>query len=218
MQKHQTGFTLVEIAIVLVVIGLLLGGALKGQELIHSAKVKNLANDLRNIPILIYTYQDRFRALPGDDPQATSHLGSKASNASTPNTGLGNAAIDGSWNSTTQTDESYLFWQHVRLAGLIAGGTTPGDAAYPMRNAEGGLIGITSGSHSPITTLSGTYITCSQGISGRYAKQIDGLMDDGNGKQGSIQVMANPSGPQTDAASAVETPNDNDSYTVCYAF
>ena len=62
MKKQQSGFTLVEIAIVLVIIGLLLGGVLKGQELINSAKVKNLANDFRTIPTFVYAYQDKFRA------------------------------------------------------------------------------------------------------------------------------------------------------------
>ena len=70
MKSQQSGFTLVEIAIVLVIIGLLLGGILKGQELINSAKVKNLANDYRVIPTYIYAYQDRFKTLPGDDCQA----------------------------------------------------------------------------------------------------------------------------------------------------
>ena len=59
MKKQQSGFTLVEIAIVLVIIGLLLGGVLKGQELINSAKVKNLANDFRTIPTFVYAYQDK---------------------------------------------------------------------------------------------------------------------------------------------------------------
>src|SRR5258707_5247089 len=74
MKRQQSGFTLVEIAIVLVIIGLLLGGILKGQELINSAKVKNLANDFRVIPTYIYAYQDKFKALPGDDPSADTHL------------------------------------------------------------------------------------------------------------------------------------------------
>ena len=56
MKRNQSGFTLIEIAIVLVIIGLLLGGVLKGQELINSAKVKNLATDFRNIPVFIYGY------------------------------------------------------------------------------------------------------------------------------------------------------------------
>ena len=68
--RKQSGFTLIEIAIVLVIIGLLLGGILKGQELINSAKVKSLAQDFRNIPIYIYGYQDKYKALPGDQTQA----------------------------------------------------------------------------------------------------------------------------------------------------
>ncbi len=74
MKSQQSGFTLVEIAIVLVIIGLLLGGILKGQELINSARVKNLANDFRVIPTYIYAYQDKFRALPGDDSAAATHV------------------------------------------------------------------------------------------------------------------------------------------------
>ena len=79
--QQQRGFTLVEIAIVLVIIGLLLGGVLKGQELINSAKVKNFVNDFRTVPVFIYSYQDKFRALPGDDRQATAHLGGSAVSA-----------------------------------------------------------------------------------------------------------------------------------------
>ena len=83
MKYKQHGFTLVEIAIVLVIIGLLLGGVLKGQEMINSAKVKNLANDFRTIPLFIYGYQDKFKRLPGDDPAVASHLPS-ATLATTP--------------------------------------------------------------------------------------------------------------------------------------
>src|SRR5436190_6845843 len=103
MKSQQSGFTLVEIAIVLVIIGLLLGGILKGQELINSAKVKNLANDFRVIPTYIYAYQDKFKALPGDDPAADTHLPTGALT----DRGNGNGVIDGAWNSTTATDESF---------------------------------------------------------------------------------------------------------------
>src|ERR1700693_4677860 len=122
MKSQQSGFTLVEIAIVLVIIGLLLGGILKGQELINSAKVKNLANDFRVIPTYIYAYQDKFKALPGDDKVADQHItgATVATTGGTP----GNGVIDGHWNSTTATDESFLFWQHVRMANLAAGPTS----------------------------------------------------------------------------------------------
>ena len=64
MKKSQKGFTLVEIAIVLVIIGLLLGGILKGQEMITQAKIKNVIADLTGVSAAMYGYQDRYRALP----------------------------------------------------------------------------------------------------------------------------------------------------------
>lgn len=141
MKQKQSGFTLIEIAIVLVIIGLLLGGVLKGQELINSAKVKNLAADFKNVPVYIYGYQDKFRALPGDDSRVASHV-SGATAATTPPNVQGNGVIDGTWNSTTATDESFLFWQHVRLAGLAPGPTDVTANDYIPLNGVGGTIGI----------------------------------------------------------------------------
>ncbi len=235
MKSRQAGFTLVEIAIVLVIIGLLLGGVLKGQELINSAKVKNFATDFRNIPLFIYGYQDKFKALPGDDSAVTStHLGATVGGvtvvaATTPATGAarGNGVIEGAWNSSVQTDETVLFWQHVRLAGLAAGPTTApasgGVLDFLPKNADGGFIGITSGSstNSPITGLTGTYVVCSTSILGKYAKQLDTTMDDGNTSTGSLRAMANVTAlaATTTAASAVASSaiDDATSYTMCMA-
>src|SRR5205807_4076721 len=72
MSKRRQGFTLVEIAIVLVIIGLLLGGILKGQEMITQAKIKNVVADFSGISAAYHGYQDRYRAIPGDDPNALS--------------------------------------------------------------------------------------------------------------------------------------------------
>src|SRR5882724_8938540 len=71
--KNQ-GFTLIEIAIVLVIIGLLLGGVLKGQELITSARVRNLISQQDGVKAAFFGFQDRFRALPGDYAQATVNI------------------------------------------------------------------------------------------------------------------------------------------------
>jgi prepilin-type N-terminal cleavage/methylation domain-containing protein len=219
MKHHQKGFTLVEIAIVLVIIGLLLGGVLKGQELINSAKVKNFATDFRNIPLFIYGYQDKYKALPGDDSAANTHV-TGATTATCSNC-LGNGVINGAWNTSTATDESFLFWQHVRLAGLAAGPTVTTAADYIPKNADGGMIGITSGVSTPITGLRGSYIVCSQGILGKFAKQLDITMDDGNTATGSMQTMATQTANQTTAVSPVPNTgttgliDDATSYTVC---
>lgn len=214
MKRNQSGFTLIEIAIVLVIIGLLLGGVLKGQELINSARVKNLATDFRNLPVLIYGYQDKYKALPGDDIAAVSHV------AATGN-GDGNGIINGKWDSTTTTDESQLFWQDVRLAGLAPGPTTGADLL--PTNSAGGIIGVTNGTvtDNPVTGLNGTYVICSAGILGKFAKQLDIQMDDGNTSTGSMRVIANNVGTRP---MAVQQPSidlstvagsDALTYTVC---
>lgn len=221
MRPYQTGFTLIEIAIVLVIIGLMLGGVLKGQELIDNAKVKNLASDFRNIPVMLYGYQDRFRATPGDDAAVATHLnGSVAASGSgqTP----GNGMIEGSWNSTTVSDESYLFWQHVRLAGFLSGTTQTGTVSYLPLNAVGGNLGIQSGSatQSPIygdtsgtRPLRGSYAVCSGGIAGKYVKQLDLQMDDGDSANGAMMATL-AQGYSMNAVAAINV-DDAASYVVC---
>jgi len=217
MKSHQKGFTLVEIAIVLVIIGLLLGGVLKGQELINSAKVKNLANDFRSISSFVYAYQDRFRALPGDDNAAVAHVAGTL--ATTPAGTVGNARISGNWNSTTTTDETYLFWQHVRFAGLATGTPVVGDGEYIPRNAEGGAIGITGDPilTAPTVPWPANFFICSTGIQGRFARQLDTTLDDGNTSTGTVRVIANNTATQADAI-ALTPANDAVQYTVCSGF
>jgi prepilin-type N-terminal cleavage/methylation domain-containing protein len=225
MKSQQSGFTLVEIAIVLVIIGLLLGGILKGQELINSAKVKNLANDFRTIPTYIYGYQDKFKALPGDDAAASTHVtgGIVASTGGT----VGNGVIEGVWSSTTATDETARFWQHVRLANLAAGPTDATDAAYYPTNTVGGRIGISSAANAQIEVdnlaanatnpMRGTYQICSRGLLGKFVKQLDIQMDDGNTASGSMRAHLD-SAALGSASTATASIDDALAYTVCMTF
>ena len=220
MRSQQSGFTLVEIAIVLVIIGLLLGGILKGQELINSAKVKNLANDFRVIPTYIYAYQDKFRALPGDDCLAKTHVGAPAVDTAPCTSPMGNGVINGNWNDIgTSGSESALFWQHVRLANLAAGPTDPTDAAYIPKNAVGGTIGISSTQTAQIeiSGMTGTYQVCSTGILGKFVKQLDIQMDDGQTNSGSMRAVADGSALGT-AAVVTSAIDDAAPYTVCMTF
>ena len=216
MNKQQSGFTLIELAIVLVIIGLLLGGVLKGQELINSAKAKNIISDFKNAQIFIYGYQDKFRSIPGDDANVTSHLNG-ATKATTPAGTVGNARIDGAWDSTTVTDESALFWQHIRLAGLGTGPTNTAAADYFPHNAENGRVGIQSWSaaFATITGMSGSYVVCSDNISGRLAKQIDANLDDGETSTGAVRAVVSGT---PGAGVASNTVVDGNVYTVCMTF
>lgn len=213
MKQKQSGFTLIEIAIVLVIIGLLLGGVLKGQELINSAKVKNIATDFRNVPVYIYGYQDKFRALPGDDANPASHVGASAVLAVNAGSGVtGNGTLDGGWDDSGKS-ETHVFWQHIRMAGLAAGPTDdPGTNDIHPLNAMGGKIGVTSAINSPITGLKGSFIVCSDGIPGKFAKQLDIQLDDGKTNSGSMQTKA------TGSNNPEASPADDTNYLVCMGF
>src|SRR3989475_7335296 len=122
-RSAQTGFTLVEIAIVLVIIGLLLGGILKGQEMITQAKIKNVITDFNVVTAAYHGYQDRYRAIPGDDPNA----GTRWTTAPPAFPGSGNGVVDGTYNTACPTvvaagtAETCKWWDDLRRAGFVSG-------------------------------------------------------------------------------------------------
>lgn len=207
MKTSQQGFTLVELAVVLLIIGLLLGGVLKGQALIDSAKVKNLAQDFRSLPALVHAYQDRFRALPGDDLRAPGHLCARATSCTS--AGDGNGVIDGNWDDSTSS-ESFLFWQHVRLAELASGSTETSAEGYLPRNAIGGQLGVQS---SSVLGLKGNLLVCSAAIPGKLVRQLDDQLDDGDPASGTMRAGTGSASALTAVTAA--TLEDDQAYTVC---
>jgi prepilin-type N-terminal cleavage/methylation domain-containing protein len=108
----RKGFTLVELSIVLVIIGLLIGGVLKGKAMIESAKLKRVKSDVDGIVAAVYNYQDKYNYLPGDDPEdRETDLGANSCSAGT---GNGNGLIQGA-------DEESCMWQELIGAGMISG-------------------------------------------------------------------------------------------------
>ena len=212
----QKGFTLVEIAIVLVIIGLLLGGILKGQEMITQAKIKNLISDFSGVSVAYHGYVDRYRKIPGDDGDANGRwtLGIVAPAAG----GFNDGQITGAYASTTTNDESRLFWLHLRRAGFVSGT----DQEQPF-NAVAGKLGVQTGDAAspPAAALGGftSIIICSANLPDKMAIAVDTQMDDGSSAQGSVRAMLN-TGPNPAIATTAAANYQEDgtkAYTICRA-
>jgi prepilin-type N-terminal cleavage/methylation domain-containing protein len=143
----QRGFTLVEIAIVLVVIGLLLGGILKGQQLINSARVRNLADQNSGVQAAYFGFIDRFRTLPGDmTPQQACTMVGQAVDAgvASPCGTPANAPGGNGDGQITTIREAGAVWAHLSAAGFLTG-TYRGFSGNTSPTATQYSQGVTTG-------------------------------------------------------------------------
>ena len=222
MKRKQTGFTLVEIAIVLVIIGLLLGGILKGQEMITQAKIKNVVADFSGVSAAYYGYQDRYRAIPGDDSGAAARWTSASPAAVN---GNGNGVVAGTWNNAgavcTTAVETCSWWHHLRQAGFVSGSGT----LQPF-NAVTGQLGVQTGNGAGGATLgtdaAGTggfsgLIVCSGNLPDKIAIATDTQMDDGVPISGTVRglLQATPNPATANPATATYVENGTNVYLLC---
>lgn len=141
--KRCDGFSLVELAIALVIIGLLVGAVLKGQELLESARLKTIITQLNQYRLATNTFMDRYGALPGDYDKASSYLNPNLKN------GNNNGVIEGLGLSNTEgstSHEARSFWAHLAAAELIP------NPSPPSTKLGGGLITI---AHAPLEGTQG---------------------------------------------------------------
>jgi len=179
MKKLQTqkGFTLVELAIVLTIIGLLIGGILKGQQLMQNARVTATIAQVNAIEAATTTFRDTYNAIPGDMPSADTRIANCGNCKAYMGTATGGSGGDGvvgmnNWDAKTPQataavtsvgadakNETILYWAELAQAGLLAGITADGvttggviafGTALPSARLGGGwLVGQATGSQAP---------------------------------------------------------------------
>ncbi len=219
MQRPQRGFTLVEIAIVLVVIGLLLGGVLKGQELIASSRVRNMADQQAGIQAAYYGFQDRYRAIPGDMPSsdATAAIGTTVN---FPTDGLataGNGKIDADW------EEVNAVWEQLSKAGFIKGNYEGADSLSTSdtspTNVFNGVVTLVRddgymGSTPPVRLL----LHMGRNVPADIARELDVKLDDGEPTTGVLRNALDADSPVEDvgesASGCTETVNSEEIWDI----
>lgn len=127
------GFTLVELAIVLMLIGLLIGGILRGQELLMNSRITSTIQQVHSINAATNTFRDSYGGFPGDILSPNTRIaGCSTSVACSPssNTGLMNnivgtnvtTAFNGTYGTATALDtENRRFWSQLAAAHMISG-------------------------------------------------------------------------------------------------
>ena len=202
MKQQQKGFTLVEIAVVLVIIGLLLGAILQGQQLIQSARVSNLSDQQAGIQAAYFGFIDRYRAVPGDMPSdaAQDAIGEQINGG-----GLGRGRLpspDGDDDAGEYTDHWSALngvWEQLAKAGFIRGSYTgvnsePNSGDAP-ENAFNALVLLSrhdgyedANTDNPPPRL---LFNFGENIPASIARELDQKLDDGRPDSGSLRNAEN---------------------------
>lgn len=202
-RKNEKGFTLVELAIVMIIIGLLIVGILKGQEMIANAQVSSTITQVKALDAATSTFRDSYNAVPGDMLNATNRLA--GCDAAPCAAGSGNGRIDVAVGAAlADGGEAANFFLHMLYADLISGIDGVDDSyggQYPAAPVGGGFtVGHTTTGNGGIATLRpGHYLTLNEttaaigGTEGvlntTQAARVDRKMDDGVGDSGSVQSL-----------------------------
>lgn len=217
VSRIRAGFTLVELSIVLVIIGLLLGGVIIGKEMIRSAQLRSVITDVQGYLAASMMFQDKYQCLPGDCANATTFMSGVTN-------GNGNGQLDGPAGANA-AGEIFGIWQHLTAAryikGSFSGKAGPGlawDAVIGVNvpaskipntgyswNYEGVINGnsvMYNGSYRHVIYLgteAGLGLTAGMFLTPAEAYAIDVKMDDGNPATGNTVTLSMNSNATTNA-------------------
>ena len=241
----KRGFSLVELSIVLVILGLLVGGILAGQSLIRASELRSISSDFTRYGTAMYAFRDKYFALPGDFVGATNFWGT-ASGGCPSGARTGTQTCNGNSNGAISQPEGILFWQHLANAGLVEGsyagyGTAAAGTTVPRAkisgayvsfpyDASGGMEMLNASSSTTYTptygkngTISGSGDSC-YGCGGvikhEEAWNVDTKMDDGLANRGKLraELYDNSANAATDSCSTYTLSNTTGSCIVSYQY
>ncbi|MGE0108216.1 MAG: prepilin-type N-terminal cleavage/methylation domain-containing protein [Bdellovibrionales bacterium] len=204
---QEKGFSLVELSIVLVIIGIIIGGVLTGQQVMESARITNVVSAIQAYQAQVQTYNQNFGTLPGDDANADSRFSVSVGVCSGTDCGDGKIGTSSSFNAssgaTDASAESRYVWEQLRAANLVK--NQGSDTGAQPSNPFGGVYGFQNGSSGGEFDSN---IICISEIPGTAAQGIDARLDDGVRNDG--QMRAIDGGSDGDKAYQEGT-----SYTIC---
>lgn len=234
-QKNSAGFTLVELAIVLMIIGLLIGGILRGQEMMNNARLQNVIKQVNSYTGALTIFRDTYSAFPGDLATAMARVpGCTAGNSCQNGDGNGILGVPATvWTGGQQavTTENTQFWKQLALTHIISGvrpnATVPGwGATHPASTLPGGFTVVTSQGAGVASVVTGALILRMHGdvnganietvplVSPKHASYIDRKMDDGVPQTGDVQSRANGNGALVAACEDVYDQTREDPFCV----
>lgn len=180
--QNTKGTALINLCIVVIIVLIFFGAAIKGQAIIHNSKIKSLTNQHREILAAIYSYHDRYSYIPGDDPNAATRWAGTVAGNGNGFVAVGVGSTGFNYTCAASGMEQCDLWNQLRLSKLI-----PGSGFFNPKNAYGGHVAF---SYYRIQGLLAHWLAF-QDIPHDVCRYLDEQSDDGNHSSGQIRGSGN---------------------------